>query len=68
MTPIIKMFEFIKVIKKLTKYVKNGILMVSSILRTTSQVELTQKYNSINSESKSVKQNTDHQNCLTVFF
>ena len=42
--------------------------MVSSILRITSQVEHTKKRNSIDSESKSVKQNADHQNRLTVCF
>ena len=41
--------------------------MVSFILRITSQVEHTKKHSRIESESKSVKQNTIHQNCLTVF-
>ena len=41
--------------------------MVSSVLRITSQVEHTKKRNSIDSESKSVKRNTDYRNCLTVF-
>ena len=44
------------------------ILMVSSILHNTSQVEHTMKCNSIDSENKSVKQNISHQNCLTVCF
>ena len=42
--------------------------MVSSILRITSQVEHTKKPNSIDSESKSLKRNADHQNRLTVCF
>ena len=40
--------------------------MVSSILRIMLQVEHTKKCNSIDSESKSMKWNTDHQNRLTV--
>ena len=52
----------------LTKYAKIHILMVSSILHVTSQVEHTKKHNSIDSESKSVKQNADHHNHLTVCF
>ena len=36
-------------------------------MRNTSQVEHTKKHKSIDSESKSVKQNADHQNRLTVF-
>ena len=49
---------------------KIHMLMVSSILRFMSQVEHTKKRNSSDSESKSVKQNTDHQNRnrLTVCF
>ena len=43
-------------------------LMVYSILRITSQVEHTRKHNSIDSEKKSVKRNTSHQNHLTVYF
>ena len=42
--------------------------MVSSVLRITSQVEHTKKHNSVDSESKSVKQNADHQDRLTVCF
>ena len=42
--------------------------MVSSVLRITSQVEHTKKRSSIDSESKSVKRNADHQNRLTVCF
>ena len=42
--------------------------MVSSVLRITSQGEHTKKRNSIDSESKSVKRNADHQNRLTVCF
>ena len=43
--------------------------MVSSIMRITSQVEHTKKHKkSIDSESKSVKRNADHQNHLTVCF
>ena len=42
--------------------------MVSFILHITSQVEHTKKCISIDSESKSVKQNADHQNRLTVCF
>ena len=42
--------------------------MVSSGLRITSQVEHTKKYNSIDSESKSVKQNADNQNRLAMCF
>ena len=53
---------------KLTKYAKICILMVSSVLHITSQVEHIKKRNSIDSESKSVKRNTDHQNGLTVCF
>ena len=52
----------------MTKYAKICILMVYSILPIMSQVEHTKKCNSINSESKFVKQNTDHQNHLTVCF
>ena len=40
--------------------------MVSSVLRITSQVEHTKERNSIDSESKSVKQNADHLYHLTV--
>ena len=40
-----------------------------STLLITSQVEHTKKHNnSIDSGSKSVKQNADHQNCLTMCF
>ena len=42
--------------------------MVSSVLRITSQVEHIKKRNSVDSESKSVKRNADHQNRLTVCF
>ena len=42
--------------------------MVSSVLRIMSQVEHTKKRNSIDSESKSVKQNADHWNRLTACF
>ena len=42
--------------------------MVSSILRISSQVEHTKKRNSIDSESKYVKRNSDHQNHSTVCF
>ena len=42
--------------------------MVSSILRITSQVEHAKKHNSIDSESKSLKWNANHQNRLTVCF
>ena len=52
----------------MTKYAKICIIMVSSVLRITSQVEHTKKRNSIDSESKSVKRNADHQNRLTVCF
>ena len=52
----------------MTKYSKICILMVSSVLRITSQVEHTKKHSSIDSESKSVKQNANHQNHLTVCF
>ena len=51
-----------------TKYAKIHILMVSSVLRIMSQVEHTKKRNSIDSESKSVKRNVDHQNCLNSVF
>ena len=64
MIPFLKFLELIKVVNKLLKYAKINILMVSSILRFTSQVEHTKKRNS----SGTVKQNTDHQNCLTVCF
>ena len=40
--------------------------MVSSILRNTSQLKHTKKRNTIDSENKSVKRNTGHQNRLTV--
>ena len=46
----------------MTKYGKIRILMVTSVLCITSQVEHTKKRNSIDSESKSVKRNADHQN------
>ena len=49
------------------KYAKICILMISSVLCNTSQVEHTKKHNSIDSENKSVKQNAGHQSCLTVF-
>ena len=55
MIPFLKFLKFVKVVNKLTKYAKICILMVSSILRITSQVEHTKKCNSIDSESKSVK-------------
>ena len=42
--------------------------MVSFVLDITSQVEHTKKRYSIDSESKSVKQNADHQNHFTVCF
>ena len=61
---ILKIFEIIK----LTKYAKICILMVSSVLHIMSQVEHAKKCNSIDSESKFVKQSTDHQNYLTVCF
>ena len=60
----LKFLEFIKVVK----YAKICIVMVSSVLRYTSQVEHTKKRNSIDSENKSVKRNAGHQNCLTVSF
>ena len=41
--------------------------MVSAILHIASQVEHTKKRNNIDSESKSVKRNADHQNRFTVF-
>ena len=47
---------------------KKSTVMVSSVLRITSQVEHTKKRNGIDSESKSVKQNADHQNRLAVCF
>ena len=37
-------------------------------VRITSQAEHTKKRNTIDSESKSVKRNADHQNRLTVYF
>ena len=49
-------------------YAKICILMVSSVLCITSQVEHTKEYNGIASESRFVKQNADHQNHLTVCF
>ena len=42
--------------------------MVSSVLRVASQVEHTKKRNSIDSESKSVKRNSDHQNRFNSVF
>ena len=42
--------------------------MVSSILRIMSQVKHKKKRNSSDNKSKSVKQNADHQNRLTVYF
>ena len=42
--------------------------MVSSILHNMSQVELTKKFNGIDSENKSVKRNAGHHNSLTVCF
>ena len=42
--------------------------MASSILCIMSQVEHTKECNGIDSESKSVKWNTDYQNGLTVWF
>ena len=68
MIPFLNFLKFVKVVKKLTKYAKICILMVSSILRITSQVEHTKKCSSIDSESKFMKRNTDHQNHLTVCF
>ena len=44
------------------------IQIVSSILHITSQVEYTKKCNSSDSESNSAKQNTNHQNRLTLYF
>ena len=41
----------------MTKYTKISILMVSFVLRITSQVEHTKKRNGIDSESKSVNRN-----------
>ena len=68
MIPFLKFLKFLKVIKQADKYAKIRILMVSSVLRITSQIEYTKKCNSIDRESKSVKQNAEHQNCLTVCF
>ena len=42
--------------------------MVSSILRIMSQVEHTKEQHSIDSKRKSMEQNTDHDNRLTVCF
>ena len=63
-----KFLEFIKVVNKLAKYAKIRILMVSSTLHNMSQAERTKKCSRIDSENKSVKRNTDHQNRLTVCF
>ena len=52
----------------LAKYAKIHIVMVSFVMCIISQVELTKKHNSIDSENKSVKRNTNHQNRLTVCF
>ena len=41
--------------------------MVFFVLRITSQVEHTMKRNSIDSENKSVKQNSGHQNCVFLY-
>ena len=51
----------------MVKYAKIRILMVSSVLRNTSQVEHTKKHSRIDSENKSGKRNTGHQNHLSVF-
>ena len=42
--------------------------MVSSVLCTTSQVEHTKKHNSIDSESKFVKQHANQQNHFNIVF
>ena len=68
MIPFLKFLEFVKVVNKLTKYAKICILMISSVLCIASQVKHTKKRNSIDSESKSVKQNDDHQNRLIACF
>ena len=68
MMPFLNFFKFVKVVNKLTKYTKIRILMVSSVLRIASQVEHTKEHNSIDSESKSVKRNVNHQNHLAVCF
>ena len=68
MIPFLKVLEFVKVVKQADKIYQIRILMVSSVLRITSQVEHTKKRSSIDSESKSVKQNANHQNHLTVCF
>ena len=68
MIPFLKFLEFVRVVKSADKYSIICILMVSSGLRITSQVEHTKKYNSIDSESKSVKQNADNQNRLAMCF
>ena len=49
-------------------YAKIFILMVSSILHIMLQVEHTRKHNSIDSENKSVKHNTNHNNHLMMDF
>ena len=53
---------------EVTKYAKICILVVTSILHIMSQVEQTKKCNSIDSQSKSVKQNANYQNRLIVCF
>ena len=50
------------------EYAKIRILMVSSVLCITSQVEHTKECNSIDSERKSMQQNADHQNPLIMCF
>ena len=57
-----------KITRYTLKYAKIRILMVSSVLCITSQVEHTKECNSIDSESKSVKQNADNQNPSTMCF
>ena len=62
----LKLLEFVKVVKYAEKCAKICILMVSFILCVMSQVEHTKKRNSIDSESKSVKQNQGRRNVFTT--
>ena len=63
---ILNFLEFLKVVKQVDKICQTLHSNVSSVLHITSQVEHTKKHNSIDGESKSVKENADHQNRLTV--
>ena len=65
---IFNFLELVKVLKQANKICQKLYPMVSSILHIMSQNEHTKEQNNIDSKRKSMKQNIDHQNRLTVCF